>query len=169
MAGNGWIQVWLHPGKAGSRYGWPAEGWIQVWLHPGGCGGGFPSPVTMGGVHFQKFHKNLHFGHFLAPKWWFWGPKWRFQARFLVMGRCLRQTPPQKSDFWDFQARFLVMGRCLRQTPPQKSDFWDSHSVPVWKSHRACGRAAGGGRSRQLRPHWCPPTHPRLLSPCWGG
>ena len=28
---------------------------------------------------------------------------------------------------------------------------------------------AGAGRSRQLRPHWCPPTHPRLLSPCWGG
>ena len=68
-----------------------------------------------------------------------------------------------------FQVRFLVMGRCLRQTPPQKSDFWDSHNVPVWKSHRACGRRAGGGRSRQLRPHWCPPTHPRLLSPCWGG
>ena len=31
------------------------------------------------------------------------------------------------------------------------------------------GCRAGGGRSRQLRPHWCPPTHPRLLSPCWGG
>merc|ERR1739841_130278 len=28
------------------------------------------------------------------------------------------------------------------------------------------GRAGGG--SRQLRPHWCPPIHPRLLSPCWG-
>ena len=36
------------------------------------------------------------------------------------------------------------------------------------------GRAAGGrrepgGRSRQLRPHWCPPTHAKLLSPCWVG
>ena len=38
------------------------------------------------------------------------------------------------------------MGRCLRQTPPQKSDFWQSHSVPVWQSRRACGRRAPGGR-----------------------
>ena len=68
------------------------------------------------------------------------------------MRRSLRGKPPQKSDFWDFQARFLVMRRFLRGKPPQKSDFWDSHSVPVWKSHRACGRAAAGGRWRAGHP-----------------
>ena len=40
----------------------------------GPLGGGFPSPVTMGGVHFQKFHKNLHFLHLWSPKWWFLEP-----------------------------------------------------------------------------------------------
>ena len=50
--GEGWIQVWLHPGKAGSRYGCirgrhdpgmaaSGEGWTQVWLHPGGWGAVF--------------------------------------------------------------------------------------------------------------------------------
>ena len=59
------------------------------------------------------------------------------------------------------------MGRCLRQTPPQKSDFGESHRVPVWKSHRACGRRApGGGGRRAVAPTQTPlvSTHPPKIA-----
>ena len=44
-----------------------------------------------------------------------------------------------------------------------------SHQSSVISHQSSVISRAGGGRSRQLRPHWCPLTHPRLLSPCWGG
>ena len=50
----------------------------------------------------------------------------------------------------------------------QKGVTWGPLGFRAWPAHPAGGRRAGG-RSRQLRPHWCPPTHPRLLSPCRGG
>ena len=59
-----------------------------------------------------------------------------------------------------FPSSVSTRGRCLRQTPHQKSDFWDSHSVLVWKSHRACGRAGGaaGGRANSDPTGVHPPT-----------
>ena len=79
------------------------------------------------------------------------GPIWRDPRRNLA-------SNPGTDVQNGWMATQLVTKRCdlgsLGVPGPASTPLglvWQSHSVPVWQSHRACGRqAASGGRSRQL-------------------
>ena len=91
------------------------------------------------------FIQNCGFGIQNGGPWGPLGPLGPNPSSVSTRGRCLRQTPPQKSDFWDFQARFRPGGAAFGKHLPRNPTF-GTHTVSL------CGNPPDGGPRGLLGP-----------------
>ena len=129
-----------------------------------------PKSEPAGDVNFKTFTKICIFGIFGVQNGGFGvqngGSKLGDRSWGAAFGKHLPRNPTFGISKLGDRSWGAAFGKHLPRNPT-----FGTHTVSLCGNHTepaGAGRA-GGGRSRQLRPHWCPPTHPRLLSPCWGG
>ena len=120
------------------------------------------------GCPFSKNSPKFAFFAFLGSRIVVLGSKMADPSSVSTKGRCLRQTPPQKSDFWDFQARFRPGGAAFGKHLPRNPTF-ATHTVSLCGNHT---EPAGGRWRRAVAPTQTPlvsPHPPKIAIPLLGG